>query len=61
MTAYDDNQTPATVLAESTGMTRTDIVRLLIGRRVDGYRGGSDYWVNSESLTAYIEANGLRV
>ncbi|MET4049918.1 hypothetical protein ABIB34_003684 [Rhodococcus sp. UYP5] len=59
MNAYDDNCSPASILADTTGMTRTDIVRLVLGRRVDGFQFGCDYHVNQESLSAYIEAHGL--
>lgn len=58
MTAYDDGYIPARILAEQSGIPRSRIVRLAIGRKIIAFQGGCDWYVQPESLSAHIEALG---
>ena len=57
MSAYDDGYTPARILAEQTGISRNEIVRLAIGRKIIAFQCG-DWYVQPESLSAHLEALG---
>lgn len=59
MTAYDDGYTPARILAEQFGVTRSHLVRLATGRHVRSFRGGSDWYIDPNSLRVYQDTHGL--
>lgn len=58
MAAYDDGYTRARVLAEQTGIPRSRIVRWAIGRQLNAFQGGCDWYIAPASLSAHLDALG---
>jgi hypothetical protein len=49
----NDRYGPARVIAEGTGIPRTELIRLLLAGKINGYQGGCDHWIDLLSLREY--------